>query len=345
LEEREKYGSFPRLRRYRHGSLYLRGIGEIMSVSLRIFSLLGLSAVSLTACAGGIAPRTSGALFGADQRPTMSQTFQYIGRSGQTFQVPSGVTDVTITAEGAGTPSARGGFVKATIGVRSGDTLLIVVGGAPHGFRGGYGGGGDGGVCGIHGQCPLRAQGGAGASSVALGTQKRDRILVAGGAGGNGGAGQYAGGFGGQGGGVTGGLGDDGVSVGSSPSLIGGGGGGGGGTRRAGGERGSAGRSGGQNIVPGHPGIAGRLAFGGRGGTSSGTELAGGSGGGGGGGYYGGGGGGSGANGSSNDRFGKNVGSGGGGGGGSSFVVARAKNIDIESGKGSDKNGVIVISW
>jgi hypothetical protein len=315
--------------------------------TLRGLSLYALPAMLLAGCGGGVASLTSAV---ADQRPAIkSQTFQYIGRNSQTFQIPSHVTEITITAEGAGTPSAGGGLVKAIIGVHPGAMLAIVVGGAPQGYRGGYNGGGDGGVCGIHAPCPLRAEGGAGASDVRVGgSARRDRILVAGGAGGNGGKGQFNGGFGGEGGGVAGGRGDDGVGVDSPAGLVGGGGGGGGGTRRVGGRRGAAGKAGDQNIqdiIPGNPGAVGTLAMGGAGGSSGGDDLAGGSGGGGGGGYYGGGGGGSGANGSGKDRFGKGVGSGGGGGGGSSFVVARAKSIDIETGNGSNKNGLIVISW
>jgi hypothetical protein len=311
----------------------------------RALLLYALPAAMLAACAGSVTPLTSAV---ADQRPAANnQTFQYTGSS-QTFQVPSHVTEIRITAEGAGTSSARGGFVKARVGVRPGAVVTILVGGAPHGYRGGYNGGGAAGVCGIHATCPLRAEGGAGASDLRVGgSAPNDRILVAGGAGGNGGQGQFNGGFGGEGGGVTGGLADNGVGVGapSETSFVGGGGGGGGATPRGGGRRGAPGKAGNQNIIPGNPGAIGTLAMGGAGGTSSGDDLAGGSGGGGGGGYYGGGGGGSGANGSAKDRFGKGVGSGGGGGGGSSFVVRRATNIDIETGDGSDKNGLIVIAW
>jgi hypothetical protein len=313
--------------------------------TMRALLLYALSATLLAACAGSVAPLTSAV---ADQRPApKSQTFQYTGGS-QTFQVPSHVTEIRITAEGAGTSSARGGLVKAKVGVRPGDVLTIAVGGAPHGYRGGFNGGGPGGVCGLHAPCPLRAEGGAGASDVRVGgSAPKDRILVAGGAGGNGGQGQFNGGFGGEGGGVAGRLGDNGVGVGalSETSFVGGGGGGGGATPRGGGRRGAPGKAGNANIIPGNPGAIGTLAMGGAGGSSSGDDLAGGSGGGGGGGYYGGGGGGSGANGSAKDRFGKGVGSGGGGGGGSSYVVLRATNIDIETGAGSDKNGLIVIAW
>jgi hypothetical protein len=305
-----------------------------------------LLATSLTACGGrGYSPTSS---VMPDERMAKTQTFQYIGRSSQTFQVPVHITKITITAQGAGTPSARGAYVKAVIGVRPGETLAIFVGGAPSGYRGGYNGGADGGVCGTHGPCPLRAEGGAGASDVRLdGMAPRNRIIVAAGAGGDGGKGQFNGGFGGEGGGVPGGLGDNGVGVGvpSGSDFVGGGGGGNGATRLSGGKYGAGGKAGNQNIVPGNPGADGNLATGGVGGSSGGGEqLTGGSGGGGGGGYYGGGGGGSGANGT-NGHFGKNVGSGGGGGGGSSFVIARARNIDVESGNGSNKNGLIVIAW
>jgi hypothetical protein len=310
---------------------------------LRAVSLYAFPATLLAACAGPVAPLTSAV---ANERPAIkSQTFQYTGGN-QTFQVPSHVMEITVTSEGAGTPSARGGLVKATIGVRPGNVLTIVVGGASHGYRGGFNGGASGGICGLHGPCPLRANGGGGASDVRFGGSAiKNRILVAGGAGGNGGEGQFSGGFGGAGGGIVGELGDSGVGIGPPSALVGGGGGGAGGTRTGGGKHGAAGKAGDQNIVPGNPGNAGMRAMGGAGGTSAGNDLAGGAGGGGGGGFYGGGGGGSGANGSHDDRFGKNVGSGGGGGGGSSFVVARAKNIDIETGNGSDKDGLIVISW
>jgi hypothetical protein len=295
-----------------------------------------------------------------------SQTFSYTG-SPQTFQVPSGVKNITITAMGAGTPSASGGMVRATIGVHPGDLLAVVVGGTSHGDRAGYNGGGAGGVCGTHTPCPLRADGGAGASDIGLGGYARkDRILVAGGAGGNGGAGEYLGGVGGEGGGLTAPSGHDGVTVESPYGLAYGGGGGGGGTQSQAGAGGHGGGISSDLEVPGGPGKAGKSGVGGAGGSDcgwtgqdkrcstagflrhqygNGGGLGGGAGGGGGGGYYGGGGGGVGANGSASDRYGAGTASGGGGGGGSSYVEPDAKNVTIQQGGGSGTDGSIVISW
>jgi hypothetical protein len=282
---------------------------------------------------------------------TNSQTFQFTdGR--QSFQVPIGVEKITITAKGAGTPSARGGLVKARISVHSGDVLTIFVGGTAHDEYGGFNGGGAGGDCAYLG-CPLQGKAGAGASDIRLGgTGLRARIVVAGGAGGRGGPGEYHGSPGGAGGGLSGEPGVDGVGIGSGNGFIGGGGGGGGGSQDRGGVAGAAGKVGSDYFSHGNRGKRGRLGLGG---TGAGNRcylcsmyglLAGGSGGGGGGGYYGGGGGGSGSN--SDDYSGtirEGLGSGGGGGGGSSFVEAGAQNVTIESGKGNSGNGLVVILW
>jgi hypothetical protein len=307
----------------------------------------------LTSCAGQNSA-IGDANFVGQHDATHQQIFHFTGVT-QTFQVPSGVDKVTIIAKGAGTPSARGGLVKATIAVAPGDALTIVVGGTPSGKVGGYNGGADGGFCARTGGCVLRGEGGAGASDVRLGgSQLQDRIVVAGGGGGRGGPGQYHGGRGGEGGGLVAERGDNGVGVGSGPGRVGGGGGGGGATRRRGGTRGAAGKVGDPIINPGNAGSAGTLALGGAGADNTCSicsvtyeyGLAGGSGGGGGGGYYGGGGGGSGGNSwqpGGNGRVG--IGSGAGGGGGSSFAVKTAQNVSIESGKGNDSDGLIVISW
>jgi hypothetical protein len=306
----------------------------------------------LTACAGqnalvgnvNASPRSDGT--------TNRQTFHFTGIV-QTFQVPSGVTKIRIVAEGAGTPSASGGLVRATIAVDPGDSLSIAVGGSPHGQQGGYNGGADGGACDLGGSCALRGDGGAGASDVRLGgSALQDRILVAGGAGGRGGPGQHRGGAGGEGGGLSGARGHNGISAGSKHGSFGhvdGGHAAGGGTQRHGGTLGLQGQNG---YIVGDPGLPGTLADGGEGGDNycncsvTYALVAGGSGGGGGGGYYGGGGGGSGAS-SYQYVYTKRValGSGGGGGGGSSFVEPGAQNVSIESGKGSATNGMIVISW
>jgi hypothetical protein len=324
---------------------------------IRILRLLPTAMASLgllTACAG-----QNGAISNANSVPSGNDTakqlvFHFTGIV-QTFQVPSGVEKVTVTAKGAGNPSARGGLVKATIAVTPGDALSITVGGAPHVKQGGYNGGADGGPCSEQYGCLLRGEGGAGASDVRRGgSALADRVVVAGGAGGRGGPGMYHGGVGGEGGGVSGARGDDGVPVGSPHGSYGhvdAGGGAGGATQRRGGTRGAAGNSG---YIPGSPGSAGMLAIGGAGANNfceicsvSYGIMAGGSGGGGGGGYYGGGGGGSG--GSSNayenyqDR--KGMASGGGGGGGSSFVEPGAQNVSIETGRGNTGDGLIIISW
>jgi hypothetical protein len=312
-------------------------------------ALLGL----LTACAGHSVAGGNANFVPTGNDTANRQTFHFTGVV-QTFQVPGGVDKVTITAEGAGTSSARGGLVKATVAVTPGDALSITVGGAPHGKQGGYNGGADGGPCALENGCPLRGEGGAGASDVRLGgSALQDRILVAGGAGGRGGPGTFHGGAGAAGGGVVGGHGDNGVPVGfkhGSYGHVDAGGGAGGATQRRGGTKGAAGTYG---YIPGNPGTAGSLAIGG-GGASNYCEicsisyslLAGGSGGGGGGGYYGGGGGGSGASSYQYVYQGrKALGSGGGGGGGSSFVKSGAQNVSIETGKGGTTNGLIVISW
>ncbi len=326
--------------------------------------LVGAAAALLAGCGGSqpplsLSPQRATFLQSAEDAKlvpraenTNSQTFQFTdGR--QSFRVPIGVQKITINAKGAGTPSARGGLVKARVSVHPGDVLTILVGGTAHGEYGGYNGGGKGGACAYSGGCPLMGKGGAGASDVRSGGDGlRYRILVAGGAGGRGGPGQYHGGPGGEGGGVSGDPGVDGVSLGSGDGFVGGGGGGGGGTQDRGGARGAGGKAGNPYIQHGNPGKDGKLGIGGIGAgnkcylCSVYSLLTGGSGGGGGGGYYGGGGGGSGAN---SDYYSgtirEGLGSGGGGGGGSSFVETGAQNVLIEPGKGNSGNGLVVISW
>ncbi len=311
-------------------------------------ALLGL----LTACAGQNANIVNANRVPIGNDAATKLVFHFTGIV-QTFQVPSGVDKIHITAKGAGTPSARGGLVIATISVSPGAAFSILVGGAPSGRQGGYNGGANGGNCALQGGCGLRGAGGAGASDVrAGGSALQDRILIAGGAGGRGGPGTKHGGAGGEGGGLSGGRGDNGISVTIPYGRADGGGGAGGGTRSRGGTPGAAGTSG---YIPGDPGSPGMLAVGGAGAynyceicsTGSYGLLAGGAGGGGGGGYYGGGGGGSGG---SNQAWvsyegRKATGSGGGGGGGSSFVEPGAQNVSIQSGKGNTGDGLIEISW
>lgn len=283
---------------------------------------------------------------------TKHQTFYYTGKK-QTFTVPPGVTWIKVKAMGAGTTLAHGGLAAATIAVQPGESLGILVGGAPKGRKGGYNGGGTGGYCNLssYPSCPLVGEGGAGASDVREGgNSPKDRVLVAGGAGGTGGKGQHRGGAGGGGGGLAGIHGHAGKScyIASHDATVGGGGGGGGGKQTKGGIGGKGGTTNNEFIVvPGVRGANGTFAIGGTGASNAyGDLVAGGAGGGGGGGYYGGGGGGSGANGCSPPPcYGRGAASGGGGGGGSSFVETSAKNVTIEKGSGSAGAGLIVISW
>jgi hypothetical protein len=326
--------------------------------SLKPILLYALCGTFFAACAGSVSPMTSGGGAGVAVVPSTagavaragksSRTFHYAGKK-QTFKVPPGVNRITVTALGAGAPSAYGGLVEATIPVQPGESLAIFVGGAPNGMEGGYNGGGSGGYCDTQNQsCPLAGQGGAGASDVRQGgSSANDRVLVAGGGGGGGGEGQHHGGRGGAGGGLRGTRGHAGTSgvIASIDAIAGGGAFGTGGTQRDGGAGGKGGAGNHQWIVQGLPGADGVLASGGTGGsTAQGYNLAGGAGGGGGGGYYGGGGGGSGAN-ATAGGYSEGVGSGGGGGGGSSFVEKSATHVTIEEGRGSDAAGLIVIYW
>ncbi len=324
-----------------------------MSRLLRLFPIALTSLALLTSCMGKYAGNSIGnaSLIPRVGDATNRQVFHFIGGS-QIFQVPSDVDKLTITVKGAGTPSARGGLVKAIVTVHPGDVVTIIVGGAPRGVSGGYNGGASGGLCPFYGPCQMTANGGAGASDVRIGGDDlQDRIVVAGGAGGRGGRGQFHGAPGGEGGGVSGAIGDDGIGARSPFGLgkAGGGGGGGGGTQLHGGRQGAAGKAPSQFMVPGIAGKRGSLASGGPGAyAGSSAGVAGGAGGGGGGGYYGGGGGGSGADGGYYEGGGGNlagVGSGGGGGGGSSFAEPGAQNVRIESGKGNSGDGLIIISW
>jgi hypothetical protein len=291
-----------------------------------------LSMMALAACNGTtlVSSPPSG--------PHGSQTFAYTGVA-QTFTVPTSVTRVTITAYGArgdgesggsGPPGGLGAAVKATIAVKSGQSLIVFVGGKAKGSSGGFNGGGNG------------AYGGGGSSDVRSGRGTlSERIIVAGGGGGTGGlgflyhSGSYTcpGGAGGKGGTKIGGSGGLGGCI--------AGGGGSGGSDRTGGFGGRGGPDGGPSLggspgCPGSGGAPGMLLNGGSGGSTCAA-----SGGGGGGGYYGGGGGGSG--GCCADPTG--FGAGGGGGGGSSFVEKSATNAQQTRGGGPPGNGRVIFSW
>jgi hypothetical protein len=236
-------------------------------------------------------------LLGGQAVRAQSTTFSYTG-SNQTYTVPAGVTQLQVTARGAGaftgpsaTPNGQGAIVNATIQVTPNEQLTVVVGGTPSGPTGGFNGGGN----------SPGSLGGGGATDLRRGTT---RIVVAGGGGGIGASGMLSSSqlaFGGLGGnsGLNGDVGQTGASAGGY--------GGGGGSQTSGGALGYNGS--GQHSYDGMPGSLGQGGNGGNGGTNYGA------GGGGGGGYYGGGGGGGGTQSSGSS------GGGGGGGAGSSYVA------------------------
>jgi hypothetical protein len=301
----------------------------------------------LVAFSAGCASRSeSGALPGvAGVAPAASRvtTFRYTGTE-QLFRVPAGVSKITVIAVGAQgaefephSNGAYGGRVWAIIPARAGQRFVVVVGGHGSGVSGGFNGGADGGMN-RHGYND--GFGGGGASDVREnGDRLSDRIIVAGGGGGQGRGtlGSYYG-AGGKGGASTGGAGNPG---GGGSGLSGGGGTGG--TQRAGGRGGDAGGK--ESGDPGQPGANGSLAFGGAGGEGCQKSVFcnpyGGAGGGGGGGYYGGGGGGGGTGGFYSYGY-----PGGGGGGGSSYITPSA--IAFHSWRGwrlKQPDGLVVISY
>jgi hypothetical protein len=293
-------------------------------------------AISLAACSSraGTPWLTSGVPAGAPPT-THTQTFKYKGKR-QSFTVPPGINNLTVTVYGATGanggrsshtfPGGRGGKVGAIIPVTPGEVLAIYVGGS-NGWNGGGSGQGTSGP----------AASGGGASDVRQsGNRLRDRVIIAGGgggAGGNEGYGNVTGGAGGVGGGKLGGSGQNG-GMGSTGAF--GGSGGSGGTQSAGGSGGGGG-GGSASGCYGKPGANGALGVGG----APGTVCA--DGGGGGGGHYGGGGGGGGGA-FCTPEFCAYSG-GGGGGGGSSYIEPNAtKLLDIKGGAPRG-DGRIVISW
>jgi len=238
-------------------------------------------------------------------------TFNYTG-SVQSFNIPEGVTQITIDAYGAqGANATHGGKGGRATGVRTvtpGELVRVYVGG----FGSGSGGGWNGGESPSNGSgCNATTAGtgyGGGASDVRFGgAALSNRVIVAGGGGGRGLLSGSTVTLGGAGGGLTGGAG-----VTSNTA-----GGGGGGTQSAGG---SAGTGGFGNGSAGTLGVGGNRCPGDWGGGD------------GGGGYYGGGGGG----GSSGSHRGS-------GGGGSSFFggVTLVNNTQgVHEG-----HGEVIITW
>ena len=202
---------------------------------------------------------------GAVGVPPGTQTFSYTG-SIQNWTVPTGVTSLSFTAEGAqgGSGTAGYGFgglggrVQGSLSVTPGQALSIYVGQMPLSNIGGFNGGGNG-------ANNTYGRGGGGATDIRIGgVALANRVVVAAG-GGGGGTNCFSGNQnnGGVGGGTTGG---NGYQCNQQTNYVGLGG-----TQTAGGN----------NL--GGLGQAGGLGQGGNGGTTYG--------GGGGGGYYGGGGG------------------------------------------------------
>jgi hypothetical protein len=250
---------------------------------------------------------------------TVTCSFSYTGAV-DSFAVPAGVSEVTISAAGAeGAPAAdtnagKGAVVQGEFPVGSGETLNVVVGGA--GSRG-----------------DLLSGGGGGSFVYTSATASGLLIAAAGGGGAGGGSGTdgsatttASAGVGGQSGAA--GTGGDGGGGGGSGS----GGGGGGGLLTDGGNPVGAGVGGGGALADGAAGGAGN-EIGGGGGFGGGGAGGGGNGidgvgGGGGGGYNGGGGG----------------GLGGAGGGGGSFLSSSATDTSGTSGANSG-DGSVTISY
>jgi hypothetical protein len=205
-------------------------------------------------------------------------SFTFTG-SEQTYTVPAGVANVTITAIGGaggtlpsgGLPGGRGATVTGIVTVSPGQVLYVHVGGVGDMPSGGYNGGGAGGVA----QEGSKASGGGGASDVRTAPESAgaasidSRVIVAGGGGGSAGP-AASGGDAGAAGGCC-------VAAGTGPN-----------TAQPGTQ--TAGGAGGCGSNPQNCGAPGTLGRGGDGGaTGLGADQR--TGGGGGGGLYGGGGG------------------------------------------------------
>jgi hypothetical protein len=125
------------------------------------YALLSAAIAMLAGCGGTQPPMGTNVASAGMQAPSRHRTFYYTGGK-QTFDVPTGVTQVTIVAKGAagsnGGPDSQytagyageGGSAEATIAVTPGESLAIFVGGS--GMRGGFNGGRGrvGGTCRLH---------------------------------------------------------------------------------------------------------------------------------------------------------------------------------------------------
>ncbi len=230
-------------------------------------------------------PASASRLPGCTGTTIVTCTFTFSGTA-QTFLVPTGVTQVSVTAYGAqggpstdGTAGGLGGEAVATLAVASGDSLVVEVGGEPTVTGApGYNGGGAG-ATGPGLLFPETGGGGGGASDVRLGgSSLANRVVVAGGGGGGGGTNVSGTSpescVGGAGGGIVGGA-PGGISPATCPTV----GKPSGGTQTAGG------------VAGGGVGVEGNGSLGQGGAGAAGTTFGQDGGAGGGGGLYGGGGG------------------------------------------------------
>lgn len=264
-----------------------------------------------------------------------STTFTASGTTTQSFQVPAGVTTITVDAVGAeggslapssGTPG-KGGRVKCDIAVTPGQWLYIKVGTTPA-LAGAFGYGAHGGASSTGYPAGI-GNGGGGGSIIRTGTgpsippiSSQTILVVAPGGGGAGtGTSPAAGGDGGT---PNGSAGGNGAAVSGYPAITGGGGG----SATAGGTAG-AGQVGSINGTVGTKPLTNE----GSGGYSPATSYSNvNSGGGGGGGWWGGGGGGS--------SIRPNRTGGGGGGSGLSSGVAETIQNGVNTG-----DGYVTLTW
>lgn len=264
---------------------------------------------------------------------------QYTSAGSHTYQVPSGVSSITVKMWGGGGGSGGnstspggsgggGGFTQATLPVTALETLNLTVG------AGGGGGGYSSGPS-------VSAAGGGGYSRVYKASPSTALAIAGGGGGGGAARAANLGGAGGGGGCTTSGTSCAGSSTGANngggggSSSTGGAGGTGSGSGSCAGQTGSSltgGRGGGWSGFGcitgknGGPGGTGGALGGGDGssGLNNGTNYAPGAGAGGG--YFGGGGGSSGAG---------NIASGAGGGGGGSYTIGTATNVTTSIASGA----------
>jgi hypothetical protein len=272
-------------------------------IQVRLGALVGsvvLASIMVAALGEPAAPAV-----GCSGTSTITCQFTFTGAP-ETFTVPAGVHQITITAYGAqGGASVgvggRGGIAIATIAVTPGQVLQVRVGGHGNDFnaglnpsQGGFNGGGNG--------TPVNGGGGGGASDVRGGNfSDSSRLIVAGG--GGGGANFGTGGVNADGGAGGGTVGADGLAP------------GGGGVNGTGGSQSGPGAAG-TGVINGNPGV----------GAAGGSGIAGG-----GGGFFGGGGS------ASSGTFGQ-----GGAGGGSGFT---AGGSGLTQGGAQPGDGLVIISF